>query len=220
MKTLQKVRERFYWNNVRSVEEKCCTRDCCAVRKGPRKRTRIIRWQQYLGGAGLLHTKWPEACPISDQEASTVAEVQHWISRFGVPLQLQSNQGRNLTVQFARDCVKYSPSTKLGQRLCILSLTAWYRGVPFMRPPAIPHPRCSLDVVFVCLQIFCSAEPDAPLAPEEYVEKLQVRMEEIHHLARERIGLASEKMKTRYDARAAGHDFHEGDKLWLWIPKR
>ncbi|GFX59833.1 retrovirus-related Pol polyprotein from transposon 412 [Trichonephila clavipes] len=42
-------------------------------------------------------TKWPEAYPISDQEASTVAEVlvQHWISRFGVPLQLHSDQGRN-----------------------------------------------------------------------------------------------------------------------------
>ncbi|GFV21297.1 retrovirus-related Pol polyprotein from transposon 412 [Trichonephila clavipes] len=42
-------------------------------------------------------TKWPEAYPISDQEASTVAEVlvQHWISRFGVPLQLHSDKGRN-----------------------------------------------------------------------------------------------------------------------------
>ncbi|GFX97019.1 kinectin [Trichonephila clavipes] len=45
-------------------------------------------------------------------------------------------------------------------------------------------------------------------------------MEEIHHLARERIGLASEKMKTRYDTRATGHDFHDGDKVWLWNPKR
>ncbi|GFV97085.1 kinectin [Trichonephila clavipes] len=42
----------------------------------------------------------------------------------------------------------------------------------------------------------------------------------MHHLARERIGLASEKMKTRYDARAIGHDFHKGDKVWLWKPKR
>ncbi|GFU03785.1 retrovirus-related Pol polyprotein from transposon 412 [Trichonephila clavipes] len=62
--------------------------------------------------------------------------------------------------------------------------------------------------------------PDSLLAPEEYVEKLQAWMEEIHHLARERIGMASEKMKTRYDARATGHDFHEGNKVWLWNPKR
>ncbi|GFX58440.1 uncharacterized protein TNCV_320221 [Trichonephila clavipes] len=41
MKTLQKVRERFYWNNVRSDVEKCCRIcDPCAARKGPRKRTR------------------------------------------------------------------------------------------------------------------------------------------------------------------------------------
>ncbi|GFW93480.1 kinectin [Trichonephila clavipes] len=31
--------------------------------------------------------------------------------------------------------------------------------------------------------------------------------------------MAFEKMKTRYDARATGHDFHEGDKVWLWNPK-
>ncbi|GFT12111.1 retrovirus-related Pol polyprotein from transposon 412 [Trichonephila clavipes] len=58
-----------------------------------------------------------------------------------------------------------------------------------------------------------------PLVPEENVEKVQVQMEEIHHLARERIGMASEKMKTRYDARATGHDFHEGNKVWLWNSK-
>ncbi|GFT41489.1 retrovirus-related Pol polyprotein from transposon 412 [Trichonephila clavipes] len=41
-------------------------------------------------------TKWPETYPISDQKASTVAEVlvQQWISRFGVLLQLHSDQGR------------------------------------------------------------------------------------------------------------------------------
>ncbi|GFU63019.1 retrovirus-related Pol polyprotein from transposon 412 [Trichonephila clavipes] len=38
--------------------------------------------------------------------------------------------------------------------------------------------------------------PDAPLVPEEYIEKLQARMEEMHHLARKRIAMASEKMKT------------------------
>ncbi|GFV21185.1 retrovirus-related Pol polyprotein from transposon 297 [Trichonephila clavipes] len=164
MKTLQKVRERFYWNNVRSDVEKCCRIcDPCASRKGPRKRPRG-RLQLYNVGAPFeriafdilgplprssegnnnilvvmdYFTKWPEAYPISDQEASTVAE---------------------------------------------------------------PTTRCSL-------------------APEENIEKLQARMEEIHHQAREIIGMASEKMKTRYDARATGHDFHEGDKVWLWNPKR
>ncbi|GFT48874.1 retrovirus-related Pol polyprotein from transposon 412 [Trichonephila clavipes] len=65
-----------------------------------------------------------------------------------------------------------------------------------------------------------SRPPDTPLAPEEYIEKPQIRMEEMHHLARERISMASEKVKTRYDARATGHDFHEGDKVWLWNTKR
>ncbi|GFV21181.1 retrovirus-related Pol polyprotein from transposon 297 [Trichonephila clavipes] len=100
MKTLQKVRERFYWNNVRSDVEKCCRIcDPCASRKGPRKRPRG-RLQLYNVGAPFeriafdilgplprssegnnnilvvmdYFTKWPEAYPISDQEASTVAE--------------------------------------------------------------------------------------------------------------------------------------------------
>ncbi|GFY29137.1 retrovirus-related Pol polyprotein from transposon 412 [Trichonephila clavipes] len=73
--------------------------------------------------------------------------------------------------------------------------------------------RLPADILF-------SRPLDAPLAPEEYIEKLQARMDEIHHLDRERIGMASEKMKTRYDTRVTGHDFHEGDKVWLWNPKR
>ncbi|GFU53114.1 retrovirus-related Pol polyprotein from transposon 412 [Trichonephila clavipes] len=50
MMTLQKVHERFYWNNVNSDVEKC-SRICdpCASRKGPRKCTRG-RLQLYNGG--------------------------------------------------------------------------------------------------------------------------------------------------------------------------
>ncbi|GFX69653.1 retrovirus-related Pol polyprotein from transposon 412 [Trichonephila clavipes] len=53
MKTLQKVHERFYWKNVPSDVEKCCRIcDPCAVRKGPRKRTRG-RLQLYNAGASF-----------------------------------------------------------------------------------------------------------------------------------------------------------------------
>ncbi|GFS61527.1 retrovirus-related Pol polyprotein from transposon 412 [Trichonephila clavipes] len=139
----------------------------------------------------VYFTKWPEAYPIPDQEASTVAEVlvQHWISRFGVPLQLHSDQGRNfdsavckrlcviLAIDKTRTTASHPQSDGMVETSVGPFLTAslsWYpvinrtgtrncpffclpTGVSFMRPPAIPHPRCSLDVIFVCLQIFCSA---------------------------------------------------------------
>ncbi|GFX93633.1 retrovirus-related Pol polyprotein from transposon 412 [Trichonephila clavipes] len=123
MKTLQKVHEHFYWNNVWSdVEKCCCTCDPCAARKGPRKRTRG-RLQLYNveasferiafdilgplprssdGNNNILvvmdyFTKWPEAYPNSDQEVSTAAEVLSSILdlTIRVPLQLHSDQGRN-----------------------------------------------------------------------------------------------------------------------------
>ena len=42
-------------------------------------------------------TKWPEAYRLSNQEATTVAEVlvKEFVSRFGVPGELHSNQSRN-----------------------------------------------------------------------------------------------------------------------------
>ncbi|GFX49145.1 retrovirus-related Pol polyprotein from transposon 412 [Trichonephila clavipes] len=281
MKTLQKVRERFYWNNVRSDVEKCChTCEPCAARKVPRKRTRG-RLQLYNVGTPFeriafdilgplprssddnnnilavmdYFTKWPEAYPIPDQEASTVAEVlvQHWISRFGVPLQLHSDQGRNFdfavckrlceinAIDKTRTTVLHPQSDGMVERfnrtiLKSLSLLVssnqqdWDRKLPFflLAYRSAVHEttgyspsqmlfghdlRLPADLLF-------SRPPDAPLAPEEYIDKLQARMEEMHHLARERIGMTSEKMKTRYDARATGHDFHEGDKVWLWNPKR
>ena len=44
-------------------------------------------------------TKWPEAYPIPDQEATTIVKilVQQWVSRFGTPLQIHSDQGMHFT---------------------------------------------------------------------------------------------------------------------------
>ncbi|GFT62502.1 retrovirus-related Pol polyprotein from transposon 412 [Trichonephila clavipes] len=123
MKTLHRVRERFFWGKVRAdVEQWCKSCDACSARKGPKIRSRG-KLHRYNVGAPFeriafdilgplprtasgnkyllvvidYFTKWPEVYPIPDQEAPTVAEavVQHWISRYGVPLQLHSDQGRN-----------------------------------------------------------------------------------------------------------------------------
>lgn len=41
-------------------------------------------------------SRWPEAVPLVNQEATTVAEAffNHWIARFGVPLRVTTDQGR------------------------------------------------------------------------------------------------------------------------------
>jgi len=50
-------------------------------------------------------TRWPEVIPLENQEAETVARAfyTHWISRFGTPLIITTDQGR----QFESNLFKY-----------------------------------------------------------------------------------------------------------------
>ncbi|GFW79740.1 retrovirus-related Pol polyprotein from transposon 412 [Trichonephila clavipes] len=75
------------------------------------------------------------------------------------------------------------------------------------------------DIRLPCDLLF-GRPPDTPSSPEEYVQNLQARFEDVHNLARERINLRTEKMKTRYDTKATGHQFKEGDKVWFYTPTR
>ncbi|GFV02007.1 retrovirus-related Pol polyprotein from transposon 412 [Trichonephila clavipes] len=79
-------------------------------------------------------------------------------------------------------------------------------------------PESSSPLVTCCLV----APPDTPSSPEEYVQRIsRARFEDVHHLARERINLRTEKMKTRYDTKATGHiNSREGDKVWFYNPTR
>ena len=61
---------------------------------------------KYLLIVADYFTKWTEAFPIRDQEATTVAEimVKEVVSRYGVPLVLHSDQGCNFeSTTFFRD---------------------------------------------------------------------------------------------------------------------
>ncbi|GFW29341.1 retrovirus-related Pol polyprotein from transposon 412 [Trichonephila clavipes] len=109
-------------------------------------------------------------------------EHHNWFSRFGVPLQLHSDQERNfdsavwkrlceiLDINKTRKTALHPQSDGMEERfnrtfLNSLSLLVssnqqdWDKKLPFFllsyrsaytRPPAIPHPRCSLDMIFVC----------------------------------------------------------------------
>ncbi|GBL91130.1 hypothetical protein AVEN_184490-1 [Araneus ventricosus] len=61
---------------------------------------------------------------------------------------------------------------------------------------------------------------ETPSSPNEYMKNLEARLESVHAFARERIKLASERMKTHYNSRATNHYFKEGDLVWMYNPKQ
>ena len=121
-KTSGKIKQRFYWPRLQE-DTKLFVSRCpeCQKRSGPPKKYHhsLVEWQasypfhhlgiNFMGPLPLSNgnknilvigdhfTKWYEAKPLPDQTAATTANalVDHWISRFGCPHSLHSDQGRN-----------------------------------------------------------------------------------------------------------------------------
>ena len=121
-KTPEKIKQRFYWPRLQEERKRFVSR-CpeCQKRSGPPKKYHhaLLEWQSsypfhhiginFMGplplSDGNKHilvigdhfTEWYEAIPLPDQTAVTTANalVDHWISRFGCPHRLHSDQGRN-----------------------------------------------------------------------------------------------------------------------------
>ena len=122
-KTMGKLRARFFWVGQRlDVKRWCESCPTCQSKKGPSVKRRAPMKQYNVGYPGervaidvlgplpesssgnryLLvlmdyFTKWPEAYALPNQEATTVATamLQGFVSRFGIPHELHSDQGRN-----------------------------------------------------------------------------------------------------------------------------
>ena len=117
-----RVRKQFYWPGMKKdVHEWLSSCEVCCQKKSPhQKHIRIMTpwkprhpfWQVALDIMGPLSessgnkyilligdqfTKWYEAIPMSNHEASTVAKafVNVWFSRFGCPANLYSDKGSN-----------------------------------------------------------------------------------------------------------------------------
>jgi len=130
-RTFQALKSRFYWPGYRkSVEVHCAGCLPCLGRNHPGKSSvpplglRVVgypferiavdimgplrlseRGNKYILVVGDYFTKWVEAYPIADQEASTVGRVlcEEFISRYGVPSELHSDQGRNFESTLIRE---------------------------------------------------------------------------------------------------------------------
>lgn len=131
-KTLCRLRQRVYWVGMRhDVEEWCRVCRTCAARKGPARRTRAplqlyqagspmervavdivgplrrtSRGNRFICVAMDYFSKWPEAYALPDHEAETVAAVlvDEFFTRFGVPGELHSDQGREFESRVFRRC--------------------------------------------------------------------------------------------------------------------
>ena len=122
-KTLQKVRERFYWPGQRQdVEDWLRKCEKCATGKGATKGTRAplvscppsypmervaidilgalsesANHNKFIMVVGDYLSKWTESYAIPNQEAHTVSQklVDEFICRYGVPKSIHADQGRN-----------------------------------------------------------------------------------------------------------------------------
>ena len=122
-KTIERVKERFYWLGCsRDAKDWCKRCGVCASRRGPRPALKAPmktynvgaplervaldvmgplpvsdRGNRYILVIGDYFSKWKEAYAIPDQTAPTVARVvvEEFVARFGVPRQMHSDQGRN-----------------------------------------------------------------------------------------------------------------------------
>lgn len=173
-KTLDKVRQSFYWpamsDYVRGYIKSC---DSCTARKLSKQKNRAPLGQYLVGEpmerisvdilgplplskAGNRYilvmvdgfTKWTECVAIPNQEAKTVAEafVNNFVCRFGVPLQLHSDQGK---------CFE----SKLFQEMCIL-LNIDKTRTTSMRPQANGTVERFNRTLAAMLTMYCNNNQD------------------------------------------------------------
>ena len=128
-KMMSKLKEQFYWpGHWNDVREWCRTCSVCASRKTPVPKNRAplqsvsvgaplqmvamdilgplpesTQGNSYVLVVADYFTKWMEAYPIPNQEATTVARklVDEFFCRFSIPEKLHSDQGR----QFESDLI-------------------------------------------------------------------------------------------------------------------
>ena len=119
-KTLEKVKQKFYWYGCRKdVKYWCKTCDICASRKPPYRKAKapikqftvgyplercafdilgplpVSNNARYLLLVSCYFTKWLMVIPLESTDAKTVATklIEKFISVFGVPATLHSDQG-------------------------------------------------------------------------------------------------------------------------------
>lgn len=134
IRTMMKIRQNFYWVGLKDDARRYCQScDKCAARKPEQKYPRgnlrqymvgepmermavdvlgplpqTTRGNRYIVVIADYFSKWVEAFAIPDQTAETIARVlvEEVVCRFGVPLQIHSDQGSNFESRLYQDMLR------------------------------------------------------------------------------------------------------------------
>lgn len=134
-RTLSAIRTRYYWCGMEQDVRDWCQQCSCCQQANPPPRKLRAPLQQYQVGAPLervaldmagrfpetengnkyilvisdYFTKWTEVVPLPDITAQTVAQafVTNFICRFGTPIEIVTDQGRQFESELFQELCKY-----------------------------------------------------------------------------------------------------------------
>jgi len=175
-KTLAQIEQRFFWHELKDNIKRYCRKceQCARYHRGKLPKQGVLkpvlagipyeRWYLDLTGPQPksehgnvfwiltcmdLFSKSAEAFPLSNKEAESIARVlvQHVFTRFGAPLSILSDQGKEVDGRVMREACRlfgieklcttpYKPSTNQVERFhrtmnSILAKTDWDVRLPF-----------------------------------------------------------------------------------------
>ncbi|XP_020298142.1 uncharacterized protein LOC109862481 [Pseudomyrmex gracilis] len=160
---------------------------------------------------------WVEAFPLKNIRASTVAEVfvNQVVSKYGVPLELHTDQGKNFESRLFQELswllgMKKTRTTTLhpqsdGQverqhQTIMQYLSKSSRHETTEVTPAELNFERDLRLP---LDLLRGSPPNYySSSSENYIHELKSKLEEIHQDVRERLEMKSNKAKMRYDLKA------------------
>ena len=209
---------------------------------------------KYLLIAMDYFTKWPEAYPLPNQEATTVVLVGEFFIRMGIPLEIHSDQGRNfesnvfqeicklLHIKKTRTTPLHPQSDGMVERLnrtieaqLAIFVSENQRDWDIYVPLLLMAYRSAVHETTKCTPaelmfrrnlrlptdlLYGQPEEEKHVAATEYVSQLCARLDKVHQHAREKIQIATERMKHYYDTKTNAQPLEPGQKVWLHNPKR
>eukprot|EP00731_Ephydatia_muelleri_P014191 Em0007g1501a len=237
-KVLSRLKEHFYWPGCAEAARNWC-KSCltCATRKMtvPKRKAYLQSIQsgypmqlvsidilgpvpvteegnKYVLAAVDHFTRWVEAFPIRNQEATTVARklVDELFCRFSPPEQLHSDQGR----QFESELI---------EEICKLLEIRKSRTTPYHPQGNGMVERCNRTLLDMLATTAHNYPSDWDLyirktTLPEYVQKLKDGLENAYCLVRERCEAEHKRQKSIYDEKVHGKPFNCGDLVWLYSP--